>query len=886
MSQPAKLDSMRRILLLASGRPEVPSDLLQLDLPLSGRPGAAAPAREGADLTEESERAHSLALELLLLILMEMTGLAASPLQDRRRRRMGLGSDPPLRLLAEWERARPIEDPLWSQGVPAPSRERAYAEGLGRVRALAESIGLTSARMREILRRLFALASRMAPEENLPGLLLTHGLRHRLMLTGAGRLIFQSDRDLARRSGAVHTPPELALELTEILFRELPPRDDLEVLDPACGGGQFLLAAARCVAARPGGPGLQDGPGPDSGPDPDRGPGSDGGPGGREEPAACFRRLSRVGHLNGVDLDPRSARIAAFNLSYWAAREAERSLGTRLAAAECGTFLDQLFGPSFPYLLGRQIQVGNALQIEPAPYAAGFLWEKRFAGVFQRALPGFDVVLGNPPWISHGLRGRMGAAAEERLYYERLFPAGTQYKLSLYPIFMELALRLCRPGGVHGFIVPDSVLSGHHFSRIRRQLLQSANLLELAVIEAGVWPGVQTGHVLLYAAQKKGGSNPAPVSVRNRWLRPGRPVQQQSLVLVPATQYSAAGDAALRVYREQEEMDFLTRIMAGPLRIRDVAWTYSGLIARYGQKSVQSSTASGEFRLVDDRGVEIFRDSAAAERWRAALWSGAEVVPHRVRPRGGWIYWPEAREDVPRIYKSGYAAERYEKPKVFLRQTGDSLIAAADSEGLFCFNNIHLLGSHPQVGIPPLVLAGILQSAPLQKAYRILSLEAGRPLAQVDLKTIEGLPFPTDASGIPAGAGPLPPRSSPASRRILRSLERVADSGRWDEAVDAAAEARRAGDGPYAGGPLRGCEALTLILHRLLELRAAEAAVESAPVPARRGGRKRTHGGGGSSSALQRALDEIAAVLFQIEDGASRRAAAERLATLDAGTAT
>ena len=48
--------------------------------------------------------------------------------------------------------------------------------------------------------------------------------------------------------------------------------------------------------------------------------------------------------------------------------------------------------------------------------------------------------------------------------------------------------------------------------------------------------------------------------------------------------------------------------------------------------------------------------------------------------------------------------------------------------------DVHLVGTLPRPGIPLPILAGLLQSEPIQQVYRISSLEASRPLVEEDLE--------------------------------------------------------------------------------------------------------------------------------------------------------
>ncbi|HVK30274.1 MAG TPA: N-6 DNA methylase, partial [Nocardioides sp.] len=59
------------------------------------------------------------------------------------------------------------------------------------------------------------------------------------------RHLAEHDRDRRRAQGAFYTPPEL---VAWVLDRALPATGS--VLDPACGTGHFLVAAARRLGVR------------------------------------------------------------------------------------------------------------------------------------------------------------------------------------------------------------------------------------------------------------------------------------------------------------------------------------------------------------------------------------------------------------------------------------------------------------------------------------------------------------------------------------------------------------------------------------------------------------------------------------------------------------
>ena len=76
----------------------------------------------------------------------------------------------------------------------------------------------------------------------------------------------------------------------------------------------------------------------------------------------------------------------------------------------------------------------------------------------------FDLVAGNPPY------SRVTLPSETRAKFERSLYGHA----NLYGLFTDLAVRLCRPGGVVAFVTPTSFLGGQYFKALRKLLVTQA----------------------------------------------------------------------------------------------------------------------------------------------------------------------------------------------------------------------------------------------------------------------------------------------------------------------------------------------------------------------------------------------------------------------------
>jgi hypothetical protein len=116
-----------------------------------------------------------------------------------------------------------------------------------------------------------------------------------------------------------------------------------------------------------------------------------------------------------------------------------------------------------------------------------FHWELAFPEVFfdadgrLKTDAGFDAVLGNPPWDmvradtgSSADRAEARANTKAALQFYRRSPA---YSLqgsghaNRYQLFLERALRLTRPGGRVGLILPSGIATDHGSAALRKHLL-------------------------------------------------------------------------------------------------------------------------------------------------------------------------------------------------------------------------------------------------------------------------------------------------------------------------------------------------------------------------------------------------------------------------------
>lgn len=478
--------------------------------------------------------------------------------------------------------------------------------------------------------------------------------------------------------------PELAARWLEFL-------DNCAVCDPALGTGQFLLAMLDVTTplakilrrlAREG----------------------TATPGEATEPV-----LKGVASLYGVDLRPEALRVCHLRLLIRAA-----GLGAKDRIGEVSQTLARRLAPG-DSLLGVW-RVGGA----PRPPTSDEPPLPPFPEVFERG--GFDIVIGNPPYVSFGQRGRSAARQRWDRRIRRLYPRSAEYKISLYALFFELAVRWTRPGGALCLLTPDSFLVGRYFSKVRNLLLTETALRCVTLIRDDFWRDGVVGRPVVTTATKGG----QPATVRAAQACDMASIDRNVLALeIPQRNWSAMPLGRFELLFTREAYEFVAAMRRGAQPLQRHLRVTTGMRSRTRQ-------------------VNVVGDTQRDARWKPGLISGRQVEPYRVRWLGHYLL-----VDPEKLYSGGWDAEVVERPKLLIRQTGDSLVCALDeSDHYYHLNNIHAAAPYADSSICLRFLCILLNSRLMNRYYHLTSLEKGRPLAQTRIDAIERLPLRLEPAGL------------------------------------------------------------------------------------------------------------------------------------------
>jgi SAM-dependent methyltransferase len=547
-----------------------------------------------------------------------------------------------------------------------------------------------------------------------------------IRITPKRHVTIEEKPEVKKQGGVVYTPSVVVDYIVDAALGEalsvLPQADvigsgrargahPLRILDPACGSGSFLIAAYQRLLDWYLALYERDKP-----------------KWSRSRPPRIYqvtpttwrltsqeRKRILLAHVFGVDIDPQAVEVTKLSLLLKVLEgETSESLVNMLrlfhdralpdlgSNVRCG---NSLIGSDFAS--SRLFDVDTALRVNP------FDWAIEFETVFASAVPGFDVVIGNPPYVLLQDEFR----DDEQLDYFRSHYDVASFKLDLYHLFMERGLQLTRHGGRFSMIVPANVLTNNHLEQLRRLLLESSSVERFVVLDRGIFKGRSVDNTIFVTKVGSPSSKPFPVMHANPGVASLVPISETP---VDPTRALAETHTLLLGAANAELFD---RVVARCQKLGEVAWV------NFGKQLRDRKTYTKD--VIDVPSV------AAIPRSYRPCYTGADVHPWRVQWNG------MACLDTEAARRGGcWDADKQNAPdKLLTRQIGRFPDFAIDRLGYQCLNTMFMVNLRDG-RLSPYFLLGVLNSTVIKGLWLERFYDQRRTFPKIKGTYLKELPVP------------------------------------------------------------------------------------------------------------------------------------------------
>jgi hypothetical protein len=277
-----------------------------------------------------------------------------------------------------------------------------------------------------------------------------------------------------RKAGGVYYTPQYIVEyivkntVGKLIDGKTPGEiSKIKIVDPACGSGSFLIGAYQYLL------------------DWHKNYYTDNGKiskGKKDNPLTPEGHLTTaekkrilLNNIFGVDLDVNAVEVTKLSLLLKCLEgETEASINQQF----------KLFNERVLPTLDENIKDGNSL-IDTDFYTneidfgfekktKPFNWQKAFPSVFKQG--GFDVVIGNPPYLGgREWKEENGNAYD---YFISKYKVA-EYQFDIYALFWEAGIKLLLPNGLIGFITPNTWLNNQSNKKLRVYILDNTSISKI-----------------------------------------------------------------------------------------------------------------------------------------------------------------------------------------------------------------------------------------------------------------------------------------------------------------------------------------------------------------------------------------------------------------------
>jgi predicted type IV restriction endonuclease len=533
--------------------------------------------------------------------------------------------------------------------------------------------------------------------------------------------------------------------------------ENIKILDPACGSGSFLLGAYTCLlnyhrdwyVAHNGSKHSKE---------------IYQGRGGHHFLTIAEKKRILLNNIFGVDIDSQAVEVTKLSLLLKVLEGEnsqtlesqyrlfhERALPDLASNIKCGNsliapdFFDNAWQPQARPEQGRRTNLGDGApschsresgnpRVIPSEAEGNnqqrttnneqrttnnklyekinpFDWKQEFPQIFARKNPGFDAVIGNPPYIQLSMADYYDEGVSAYLAQKYSSSMG---RLNTFGLFIENALKsLIRGAGLLSLIVPNTLLTQESYQFLRQQILQE-RLVNLTSYDHPVFANAVVETVVFLVEKTTPHKNHVTVTQCDNKL------MRYETQRIPQECYLKTHRNAFPVKINLPALQLMLTLDTRSPHLKNLVNINQAIALKY------------------DRSQSLFKEPMGPNS-RPVL-DGRNIQRYALHWPGTYLAY-----DIKNIHSCKRTDIFETQEKILFRRVGSGLVATYDTHQFYALNTLVVITLRQTTSLSLKYILGLLNSRFLNFYYvtflkstkKIFSEIQARQLAELPIRTID-----------------------------------------------------------------------------------------------------------------------------------------------------
>jgi len=437
-------------------------------------------------------------------------------------------------------------------------------------------------------------------------------------------------------------------------------------------------------------------------------------------------------NIYGVDINPASVGITKLSLWLRTARHKE-PLTTLDGNIKIGNSLidDPDIAGYYSEFEGKIIQefiedkgslLNNTQREEIEKHgikkSLAFNWHSEFPSVFPtftmgsfagkaKHNTGFDVVVGNPPYVSI-----KDIKTDDRRYYELVYKTA-KFQFDIYSIFIERSFIISK--SYVSFIIPVKYLSNIQFTESRKALVDNG-LVKIASVEGKVFDEAQVDSIILMFKKDK--------TLSKHYENYNFTESSVELIakrILPENEY---------IFRTSiDSTDLFAKIEENTIPLEKIA-------------DIRDGIAAGRIKDL------LFLENPIDEFSKPLLF-GKDIGRYRMTRYTNWVNYKTKEMNAEELKRTGKGRVGlrmrnvgvFERQKIVVRKVGEEMIATLDNNNIYCEQTLHCAHIFDENYSHEFILS-LINSTLFKFYYKSKNSSGGKIFPQIRTGFMKQLPIP------------------------------------------------------------------------------------------------------------------------------------------------